>query len=46
MQCFSSPEACHQVHDAVYSKEDIEPDVVEEYVLESTGFRVNIFKDE
>ena len=45
MSYFSVPEACHQVHDAVYSKEDINPIQLEEHVLEMTGFTVKISKD-
>ena len=42
MSCFSEPEACQQVHDAVYSKESIDIEVLEEAVLENTGFEVKI----
>ena len=42
MQCFSTPEACHEVHDAVYSKEGLGFSLIEEYALEETGFTVKI----
>ena len=42
MSCFSDPEACHQVHDAVYSKEDVSVDAIEATVLELAGFIVKI----
>ena len=42
MSCFNSPEACHEVHDAVYSREKIALDVIEAHVLEETGFNVKI----
>ncbi|WP_434579772.1 hypothetical protein MLC52_06990 [Sulfurimonas sp. NW15] len=45
MSCFSTPEACHQVHDAVYSKEDIDSKIIEDYVLDQTGFEVKISKN-
>ncbi|MDD2905080.1 MAG: hypothetical protein PHH41_04010 [Sulfurimonas sp.] len=40
--CFSVPEACHQVHDAVYSIEVIDPRLMGESVLDGTGFVVKI----
>jgi hypothetical protein len=42
MSCFDDPSACHQVHDAVYSRQRIDPKVIEATVLEQTGFRVQI----
>ena len=45
MNCFTVPEACHQVHDAVYSKEDVKLEVIEAKVLDETGFEVKISKD-
>lgn len=45
MACFQEPKACHEVHDAVYSKEVLEPNMIEEKVLEQTGFKVKISTD-
>lgn len=45
MSCFYEPSACHQVHDAVYSKEIVNPQIIEDKVLNDTGFKVNIFID-
>ncbi len=45
MSCFDNPESCHQVHDAVYSKQQIEPGIIEAKVLEETGFEVKISTD-
>ncbi len=42
MSCFDVPEACHQVHDAVYSTQKVDMKVIEAKVLEDTGFTVNI----
>ena len=42
MSCFKAPEACHQVHDAVYSREVVEPQVIEVKVLAETDFKVKI----
>jgi hypothetical protein len=42
MSCFNEPSACHQVHDAVYSKQIIDPKIIEEKVLADTGFIVQI----
>ena len=42
MSCFSEPKACHQVHDAVYSKEQIDIADMEAKVLADTGFKVKI----
>ena len=42
MSCFSTPEACHQVHDAVYSTEEVDMQVIEEVAFGVTGFRVKI----
>jgi hypothetical protein len=42
MSCFDDPSACHQVHDAVYSRQRIDPKVIESEVLEQTGFKVEI----
>ena len=45
MSCFDNPSACHQVHDAVYSKQKIDPVLIEQKVLEETGFKVQISTD-
>ena len=45
MNCFSNPSACHQVHDAVYSTQDINASVIESRVLVETGFNVKISKN-
>jgi hypothetical protein len=46
VQCFNASEACHEVHDAVYSREnDVSVEEVEKYVLEQTGFVVKISID-
>jgi hypothetical protein len=45
MSCFDNPNNCHQVHDAVYSMEDIDPCILESKVLSDTGFKVKISKD-
>ena len=42
MSCFNTPEACHEVHDAVYTKEEIDLKLLEDHVLEETGFTVKI----
>ena len=42
MGCFSAPEACQQVHDAVYSREEVDMQVLEEVAFGVTGFRVKI----
>ena len=42
MSCFKQSQACHQVHDAVYSKEKIDPTILEKAVFEQTGFKVKI----
>lgn len=42
MSCFDDPSACHQVHDAIYSRQIIDPKVIEAAVLEQTGFKVQI----
>jgi hypothetical protein len=42
MSNFTKPEACHQVHDAVYSKEQIDMSSLEQKVLEQTRFKVHI----
>lgn len=42
MSCFDDPSACHQVHDAVYARQSIDPKLIEAAVLEQTGFRVQI----
>ncbi len=42
MSCFKVPEACHQVHDAVYNTEVVDMKVMEAEVLEKTGFKVQI----
>jgi len=42
MSCFDDPTSCHQVHDAVYSKQKICPNVIESKVLENTGFDIHI----
>jgi len=38
-------EACYEVHDAIYSKEDIPVGLLEKRVLELTGFEVRISND-
>jgi len=45
MSCFDIPSACHQVHDAVYSKQEIEVEVLEQKVLNDTGFKIKISRD-
>ena len=45
MSCFNEPSACHQVHDAVYSKQIIDPRDIEEKVFMDTGFKVQISTD-
>lgn len=45
MNAFQIPESCHEVHDAVYSKEEIDPSIIEKEVLEQTGFKVKISTD-
>ncbi len=45
MSCFAEPSSCHQVHDAVYSKQIIDPQMIEDKVLNDTGFKVNIYAD-
>jgi len=45
MSCFNNPSSCHQVHDAVYSKQIIDSVTIEEKVLEYTGFKVQISTD-
>ncbi len=45
MSCFNIQEACHEVHDAIYSKEDISIGLLEKRVLELTGFEVRISND-
>lgn len=42
MSCFANPQACHQVHDAVYSKEIIDVSIIEDKVLNDTAFIVKI----
>ena len=42
MSCFDDPSSCHQVHDAVYARQTIDPKVIEAAVLEQTGLRVQI----
>jgi len=42
MSCFDNPTACHQVHDAIYSRQKIDPKLIEAAVLEQTGFSVKI----
>lgn len=42
MSCFKLPEACHQVHDAVYNTEVVDMRVMEDRVLKDTGFTVKI----
>lgn len=39
---FLHPKACHDVHDAIYSKEIVEPSIIEEKVKELTGFKIKI----
>ena len=45
MSCFNEPSACQQVHDAVYSRQVIEPNIIEKKVLQDTGFKVQISTD-
>lgn len=45
MSCFDTPEACHQVHDAVYSRQKVDPKILEQKVLKDTGFKVQISTD-
>ncbi len=45
MSCFDDPNACHQVHDAVYSRQIIDPGTIEAKVLSDTGFVVKISTD-
>ena len=45
MSCFDDPSACHQVHDAVYSRQIINPKIIETRVLQDTGFKVQISTD-
>lgn len=45
MSCFAEPSSCHQVHDAVYSRQIINPQIIEAKVLDTTGFKINIFVD-
>ncbi len=42
MLSFDDPKACHQVHDAVYSRQSIDPETIEAKVLDNTGFTVKI----
>lgn len=42
VKTFSNPKYCHQVHDAVYSKEKIYNKIIEQKVLDETGFVVQI----
>lgn len=41
-ECFTQPQACQHVHDAIYSKEVIDIATIEQYVLHKTGFTVKI----
>lgn len=45
INCFDNPSSCHQVHDAVYSRQDIDPKVIEDKVLKVTSFKIQISKD-
>ena len=45
MSCFDDPKACHQVHDAVYSRQQIKLSTMEEKILNDTGFKVIISGD-
>lgn len=45
MSAFDNPAACHQVHDAVYSKQRIDTMILEKSVLVQTGFNVKICVD-
>jgi len=40
-----TPSACHQVHDAIYSKQLIDPVTIENRVLEEAGFKIEISTD-
>lgn len=42
MRYFSIPEACHQVHDAVYTREFVDTSLLEQFVLDNTGFKISI----
>ena len=42
MSCFKNPDACQQVHDAIYSKESIDIAFIEQKVEEQTSFKVKI----
>jgi hypothetical protein len=42
VQCFNASEACHEVHDAVYSREEVDTKMLEQAVFETTGFSVKI----
>ncbi|MDQ7060839.1 MAG: hypothetical protein Q9M43_06745 [Sulfurimonas sp.] len=42
MSCFDNQNACHQVHDGIYTKQSLEVDVIEARVLAETGFIVKI----
>jgi hypothetical protein len=44
VQCFNASEACHEVHDAVYSREEVDTKMLEQAVLDATDFRVKITK--
>jgi hypothetical protein len=42
---FIEPEACHDVHDAIYSKEDVPISDIELVVQKFTGYQVSISKE-
>lgn len=39
-ECFSEPAACQHVHDAIYSKEQVDIPTIEHHVLQKTNFAV------
>jgi len=41
-QCFSNPQACQEVHDAIYSKENVNISLIEQRVYKDTNFKVQI----
>jgi len=45
MSRFDMPESCHQVHDAIYSKQVVEIQTIESKVLNDTGFEIKISVD-
>lgn len=41
-ECFTQPVACQHVHDAIYSKEQVDIATIEQHVLQKTSFMVKI----